>query len=335
MIFMLVLGCADTPTAEQPVVASDDTTTDTVGDTVVEEEPPSEYVYEEEDVDDGGPLLSVGEVEEGLREVMEVLTWVDPQELTRVYNDQRIQNGDSDCPYYLVDASGETYYGYDYWSDSCTADSGGAFSGYGYSYDYEPYLSGTTWYHDYAYANVFGTITDRLGESLELAGSFYHYSYSSTDTPDAQHGYAYLIGDARWNSGDAEGSWLDQEYSLDMTYSWNWYDSSQSFTLDLDGSVSGLSGGVNSALVEDFFLYSEGLGSECTLEPAGRMSVRDAEGEWYHVEFQGPAWWGAPVFPPDCDGCGQVYYRGEHIGDACPDLSVLFTWQGRPWLGGQ
>ena len=59
--------------------------------------------------------------------------------------------------------------------------------------------------------------------------------------------------------------------------------------------------------------------------------MRDSEGEWYDVNFQGPPYQGARVLPNDCDGCGQVYYRGELLGEVCPDFSILTDWEDRPW----
>ena len=43
------------------------------------------------------------------------------------------------------------------------------------------------------------------------------------------------------------------------------------------------------------------------------------------------AFGGAPVFSPDCNGCCQVNYRGEDLGEVCPDFSGLTYWEGRPW----
>ena len=61
------------------------------------------------------------------------------------------------------------------------------------------------------------------------------------------------------------------------------------------------------------------------------MSIRDADGEWYQAIFDGPAFQGAEVFPPDCDGCGEVWFRGQRLGEVCPDFSAFTDWQDQPW----
>jgi hypothetical protein len=73
-------------------------------------------------------------------------------------------------------------------------------------------------------------------------------------------------------------------------------------------------------------MLSTASGSECSSEPGGTVSVRDAEGEWYDVTFQGPVSGSSTSFPAECDGCGEVWFRGAPIGDVCPDLSTLQTW---------
>ena len=61
------------------------------------------------------------------------------------------------------------------------------------------------------------------------------------------------------------------------------------------------------------------------------MSVRDLDGDWYDVVFDGPTDWGADSDPDLCDGCGEAYFRGEDVGAVCPDFSGLNGWEGTPW----
>ena len=314
IVWALLLGCA----VESNVESTPDE---------VPPDEPSEYIYDE-DSEQTEALLSLGELEEGIREVIDVAMVTDPMDLTVLYDELRIEQDDDDCPYYYVDADGNSYYGYDYWYDTCTSDEGGSFTGYAYSYNYEPYTSGGYVYDDEGYVHMYGSIIDRLGDGLELSGTYYHYTYGST-ADDNRHGYGYVLGDARWTGTDM--GWLSQEYSLDLYYWWDYYPLTTGYTLNLDGSLSGLQGQVNSALFDDVYIHAETLGSECELEPSGNIAVRDEAGEWYHVYFQGPAWWGAPVFPPDCDGCGEAFYRGDSMGSVCPDFEGLSDWALRPW----
>ena len=63
----------------------------------------------------------------------------------------------------------------------------------------------------------------------------------------------------------------------------------------------------------------------------GNQQARDNAGQWYDVLFDGPLEYGEQVDPDLCDGCGQVWYRGEPLGEACVDFSHLLDWSGRPW----
>ncbi|MDP2308982.1 MAG: hypothetical protein Q8P18_23365 [Pseudomonadota bacterium] len=68
--------------------------------------------------------------------------------------------------------------------------------------------------------------------------------------------------------------------------------------------------------------------TDCTLEPTGWLSLRDADAFWYDLVF----------LPADaetldtgvsaaCDGCGELYVRGVASGQVCVDLSL--AWDGR------
>lgn len=294
-----------------------------------EEEEGSPYILDREDED--SPLHSLEEVEASLVEVFAAVKRVDPMTLTAAYEGLRTSLGDSACPYYYTDADGETYYGYHYWFGGCSAGTGAAFSGYGYSFYYEPYVSGSTIYDDYSYTQLFGSITDRFGSELEMSGYAYHYTAGTQGNPD-RTGYAYIQGDARWSDPQAEGSWLAEDLSVDLVWSWSYdADVEQGTGLSLSGAISGVPGSMNTALFESVYIYASDAGSACAQEPSGTISVRDAAGEWYEVEFQGPPWAGAPIFQPHCDGCGTVSWRGQQLGTICPEFEPLLDWETRPW----
>ncbi|MES2645173.1 MAG: hypothetical protein V4850_37140 [Myxococcota bacterium] len=68
--------------------------------------------------------------------------------------------------------------------------------------------------------------------------------------------------------------------------------------------------------------------TDCTLEPTGWLSVRDADAYWYDLVFL-PADAEAPEtgVSAACDGCGELYVRGVPAGQVCVDLSL--AWDGR------
>lgn len=297
-----------------------------------EEDLPSDYIYEDDEVE---ALLTAEQVAQGISDGIVAMLSVDPDMLHDTYNamidEARTATlaGDDDCPYYYEDYY--TYYGYFYWYDSCTADNDLAFSGYGYSYDYIGYTSGYYVYDDlsYLYGNL--ALTSPSGETFEGSGYSYHqeYLYGSN-----YHGiYAYVYGNWAYDGEDANGNWLTKGLGVNTYLSGSAYSGmGEPYSqLTMTGSVSGIEGDVNTIVMTDTFIYTEAYGSDCELEPSGQISVRDANGEWYDVEFQGPPYMGASVFPTDCDGCGQVWFRGEYLGEACPDFTPMTDWEERPW----
>jgi hypothetical protein len=49
------------------------------------------------------------------------------------------------------------------------------------------------------------------------------------------------------------------------------------------------------------------------------------------VSFDGPGEFGQPYDGAGCDGCGEVWFRGEPAGQACVDFSGLLDWTEAPW----
>ncbi len=98
----------------------------------------------------------------------------------------------------------------------------------------------------------------------------------------------------------------------------------------IDGGITGLAGDLDTVSVSGLFMYSPEL-SECD-EPGGSVSVRDADGNWYDVLFDGPEGWeDEDVDLMACDGCGTTWFRGQQIGNTCVDFSSLVEFEDRPW----
>ncbi len=67
-------------------------------------------------------------------------------------------------------------------------------------------------------------------------------------------------------------------------------------------------------------------------EPAGAVSLRDVNGHWIDLEFDGEVDGQWP--PPDkgCDGCAQGWYQGLDLGQICLEFDGLRDWTGPyPW----
>jgi hypothetical protein len=285
---------------------------------------PSPYLVE--DTGTGAiATLSPEEVSEGVRSTVAEVLAMDP---AFIFDAQTtaLAGADSDCPYIYDDYI--DLYGYYYWYDTCDTESGGSFDGYSYynlirNVDYGSYV-----YNNYGYFYGLSDVSTPKGERFEQTGYAYYYDVDYVDS-----GYRYnawdIQGDFIW-TGDTYGdTWLGQDIS--MVFSGSAYRYGYGGALiSMNGTIGGLDGAFDAVSFTDLFAINETAGGTCN-EPGGTISIRDTAGEWYDVEFQGPAYWGAENFPPLCDGCGDIYNRGVYLGQACPDLSGLLDWKGRPW----
>ena len=320
---LLLIACA--PEYESGAVEQPDVDVPVALDTAVEDEP-DPYVYDElpDEVD---PLLTTTDLELGIAEGIDVLFSLDPRPLHELYV-QALDDVDSDCPYFYD----EYYelYGYDYWYDTCTTDGGASFSGNGRHYGYDRYVDG---YYDYQFRNYYygsAKIVTEDGHTLTAAGYSYNYDYTYTYN-GYRYFYSQIYGDFRWDGPGAEGTWIERDLSM-VTYLYANVSPAAGVYVSLDSSLSGLDGDVNSVVFDGVIMYDEVRGSPGPTEPGGTISLRDAAGDWYDVEFHGPTAGSTSTFPPDCDGCGTAYWKGEYVGEVCPDFSAMLDWgTGEPW----
>ena len=284
------------------------------------------YLYEDEDDEDR--QLTLGTLEAGIADALDAIFSIDPADFHDTY-EAMAASGDGDCPYYYEEYM--TAYGQYYWRDSCTADEGITFSGYGISYANRDYQDGDYDYAINAYYSGAARLTDDGGQRLDASGYSRYYEY--TYVPDARTAfYSRIWGEYTWE-GDGGRTWLSSGVTMDLyLYGIRYpaYEPAGHYTT-LDGSLSGIDGAVTAVNMDSVFIYSESMSSACPDEPSGTISLRDADGDWYDVEFQGPQYWGGEAFPGDCDGCGDAFFRGEPLGAVCPDFSHLKDWGNRPW----
>ncbi len=336
LLFLLPLftACAPetgvTPTATDPGL-SDSPPVDTAPDTAdtgaqdTDTDLPGEYIYDE---DTAAALLGPDEVAAAVEEaVTAVFSDVDPF-LVLAAVDAAVSFEDEGCPTYYDEYY--TLYGYEYWYGGCETDDGSAFTGYLYGIHYEPFWSyGYYYYPDYGWWYGDMAIDRADGQSYELSGYWSMYRWEVMQ-PAQTYVYVYAYGEPRWEGGTYGDTWLGQGASLSYTLTGG-FDPQLGSWLSVDGGLSGLDGAANSVWFDGVYMATAGQGSSCDLEPSGTISIRDAAGDWYDVEFQGPAYVGASSFPPECDGCGDIWYQGQNIGQACPDTSRLVDWEGSPW----
>ncbi len=295
---------------------------------------PSDYVTETEEI---VPLLTLSEVELGIKDAIETVRTIDPAPLHELYLDAQT-DGDDECPSYDEEYSGE-YPDRLYWRDACTVAAGASFSGYVYSYDFGSYIdsSETYDYAGYAYYNGSSKVVDGQGNTFIGAGysSYYERTHISGGYSTF---YNSISGNFRTDNPAYADTWLARDLNLSIYVYGHRYaeDTSGSIqdtvNVSYSASLSGLEGDINAVRLDDVYIYPESEGSMCDLEPAGLIALRDEAGSWYEVEFDGPKYSGAGAFPPDCDGCGRVYFRGQLLGEVCPDFSGIQTWDDRAWL---
>ena len=286
-----------------------------------EQDLPGAYVHLE---DEPEPLLTLEEIGEGIENALEEMLALDPRELHDVYVDIR-DSQDGDCPAYLD-------YDTEYWYDTCSTSEGASFAGYANTYRYQDYVNPDNdyFYEDLAYLSADFAIETASGESLEGTGYSYYYEGQYPNSSNRFY-YSSSWGRFHWEGPGADGSWLSSGRSFDYYLSATYYPDYPGHYISHGGGVSGMEGPVNAYVADAFILYTETMGSLCELEPSSMISVRDEEGSWYEVEFQGPGYWGGWAFEPECDGCGDVWFRGRYLGQACADFSALTAWADRPW----
>jgi hypothetical protein len=309
---LLFLACAvDSP---PPPISGDSEVQDT-------EPLPGAYVN---DADEPEPVLSLQEIGTGIENALREMLELDPVVFHDVYRELRSWE-DENCPVYLdYDTS-------DYWYDTCVTDEGASFVGSASTYRYDPYVdeNGYTW-EQHGYISADFSIETPDGEVLE--GTGYSHFYEGI-YPDSNYHFHYTRawGRFRWNGPGSSDTWLSSGRSFDFYLHATSYPTYPGIYLSHYGGVAGMDGPVNAYVAESFILYSEGLGSACEVEPSGTISVRDEDGNWYDVDFDGPAYWGGWAFAPECDGCGSVWFRGQYIGETCVDFSPMLSWGDRPW----
>lgn len=287
---------------------------------------PSPYLVEDTGTEEI-PTLAPEIVQRGVQSVVDEVFSYDPMLIFQAQQ-AAYAAGDGDCPYVYDDYL--DLYGYYYWYDTCSASNGSTFDGYSYYVDLEDQDGGYYVYDDY---HTFYGLTDiytAAGERYEQTGQA---SYYNTDYYAYGYRYVswYISGDFIWTGASFGDTWLGADMSMQLSGYGYQYDNDGGTLLSLEGTVGGLAGDFDSVAFTGLFAMDEAIGNDCP-EPGGTVSIREAStGEWYDVEFQGPSYWGAGTFPPECDGCGDVYHRGDWLGQACPDLTTLTRWKEQPW----
>ena len=328
-MLVMTIGCqTESTVGPLPDGVSDLNSTTNSGETTEAETTdtaPPPYIYTTE-TEDKSPSLTPQEVETAISEGLAAIVALDPMALHTSYESFRAFS-DDDCPYYDEDYY-ETY-GTTYWGDACTTAAGAVFDGYVYSQDLDEYWDGYYLYPEYRYFYGTARIIDPEGNTWEGSGYSSYYQFYSTPTNIYSYWSSYGTFE-RMGSFD-EQNWMDEGFSYEL-YNYVYYSESYpGAELSINGNISGLDTIAGTLNIDDFYIYSETLGSPCPEEAFGTISVRSDEGDWFEATFDGPPYWGGASFPGECDGCADLYHEGDIVGTVCPDFSLLSGWVVEPW----
>jgi hypothetical protein len=217
-----------------------------------------------------------------------------------------------------------------WYSDGCTTAAGTSFAGGGRLERYTIMEDG--YQSTGATLNAEGpsfSIATADGRSLHLEGAFGHSRGTDGVSTDAS---IEIYGHARADAETAAGSPL-----LDGSVSAQGYMYSYA---DADTKVLGGEGAWSGAALGDARAFSFAgvavYSVVCTAEPSGTLSVRDAEGFWHDIVFDGITVVDyEPTFVEGlCDGCGSYLAAGAPAGEACvaaSELAAVLDWEDYAW----
>ena len=319
MWLLLLFSCADTSSG--PAVAA-------VEDPVVDE--PSAWAYDA--AEPPTPDLALADVAAAVEELIDLVLQANASPVLFGY-DSAMTHADDYCPYAYAyeDFSGpglETTL----WYGGCQAGDGTAYDGYAFHIVYDEYYEAA---YDLTYNGTYisgqaevqqadGTVFRAGGLAYALEG----VQAAGTDDELILNN-SIVSGTFSWDGDDGQ-SWLSTALLPDLSMSSYWWPNWDVGNVYLHGGASGLGGTVDTVVLDELQMADEALGW-CGEEPYGQASVRDDDGSWYDVVYDGWTWDTPALGDGDCDGCGAVYFRGDYLGEACSDFSPLVSWDTRPW----
>jgi hypothetical protein len=285
---------------------------------------PSPYIVPEGDPP--VPTATLDEVRTALQEALDVAFTVHAAPVETAY-ETAMAGANAACPYVYTTPEGS------YWYDSCTSDAGTEFDGYVFSLSGEGIVEPETGaVYDYWYAFGGATVVDAQGHTLEVGGGAVVQKVTSDDGGGALvYYYSDLAGTFGWDGAEASGTWLETDLDPDLSlYAYAATDYEASY-VELSGGFGGLADGWAVAF-DTNQVGSVLLGLPCETELSGTVGVRAPDGTWMDVQFDGPDPEALDDFvAADCDGCGEVWFQGEPMGEICVDVSTLLASGVAPW----
>jgi hypothetical protein len=312
-------------------------------------DPPSNYEFDPPEIPPPQDAAAISQ-QVGLA-ISEVLT-LDPLELFSSYDAERTSLGDTPaavdgdpdgtCPDYDVALINSTSTPQEFaWDagDGCDAPSGARFQGNangGRALNFVDPDDATVQILDAYFLDSSSRIFEPGGVTRFDLSIGMNYTESAPVAALGDRAIRSSIdGSAFWNGNGSGNVWLSTLYSLDLDVDADVFTNGNK-RIELDGIVSGLSNsGTLSAIIFNDIEFAIGP-LTCQLEPAGNMLVRDNNGYWYEMNFQGSRnVTDDEVNDPECDGIGTFSILDTLLPDPQPTVNPNFTslssWGGRPW----
>ncbi|MCP4805288.1 MAG: hypothetical protein GY884_08055 [Proteobacteria bacterium] len=302
-----------------------------------EEEVPSTFSYDAPEEE--GPALTVDELEDRVEQILGKVYSYDAQPMIDIYWDL-IEDTDESCPaWYATDDS-------DYWiaaddgaagqdtegeQGGCVTTGATEYRGWAYTQRQDAYITEDGWTIDKDYVSALAWIWTPSGDLYEAAGTL----LTSVQTLDLEQG-DFVLAESRiegvfgWDGSGLEDTWIGVGEVPDMAIETQ--SMLQRHFVEVEGGVSGVQDldGLDAFAFNDFIYGDEFY---CALEPSGVISLRQPDGQWYEVQFDGPDEEQDTQVntDPACDGCGRVYFRSQEWGTICVDFGTLLDWDISPW----
>lgn len=184
------------------------------------------------------------------------------------------------------------------WASNCVTSAGAAFSASGSDTDLpdsvEIHLSGTV----------------RVGDrSLSGRG---HWSDWLSVTGEQETHHTRLVGPVRVVGADPD-AWTSGSWTVDTLDVRRVVRDGLPTAVEVTGAVGGLATPFD-AVELDLHLSDP---ASCP-EPSGTVALRLPPGRWFELRFDATT----------CDGCGEVWFRDEAVGEACVGFDRWTAWTG-------
>lgn len=270
------------------------------------------YLVDDEETD--STSFETEAVEDAVQDALQVFLDLDAGPIIGAYQDL-MDHAESGCPSWYTSEDGIPY-----WYDSCTTGEGASFEGYAYELDYDGVVDGNiTWYGPAV--GAVGAIIGPDGTTFEMNGTAIDWTGEIGDN-EAYVQYSAMDGEFSY-SGQL-GGWLSNGLAPQFVrYIYDLYPSNAR-GIQVDGSVTGLDGSIDTVAFEGVYLLEEATTmSDCELEPSGVISVRTSDGDWFDLIFdvyvEGEV---LVASEGQCDGCAAAWNGSQYLGEACADFSV-------------